>query len=312
MSFNKSDSHLKPAVSNKRFMSLDKKKAILSRGPKPLMSRRQALGRGLDNLFPPSQIQHKNMLGIEKLKPNPRQPRQVFDKNLLKDLAYSIKKNGLIQPVVVKKKGQMYEIVAGERRWRAAGLAGLHKIPVWILDQDKVNPFLSLVENLQRENLNPIELAEAYQALLKNQNISQEKLADYLNLPRPTLTNSLRLLKLSPIAKGLVLKGHLSMAVAKVLLKEKNLDKQTKWAKYFAKHQTDVRKAEAFLSAGAKKKRSLALTKKLKKEQTRALNMLRDRHGVSGQVHFRKKGGELRLRFFSDKELNFLMSLLLK
>ena len=272
-------------------------------------SHRQALGRGLENLFPPSEIKQKSLLGIEKIKPNSRQPRQVFDKDLLKELADSIKKNGLLQPVVVKKAKENYEIIAGERRWRAAGLAGLHKIPVWILETDKVNPFLSLVENLQRKDLNPIELATAYQALMKEQNISQEKLADHLNIPRPTLANNLRLLKLCPTGKNLVLKGQLSLAVAKVLLKEKNPTKQSQWAKYFAKHKTDVRKATRLLAS--KNTDSSSTTKKLKGGQKKALGLLRDRHGVSGKVHFRKKGGELRLRFFSDEELDFLISLLL-
>ena len=113
----------------KNALSSQKSIALLNQRQKGFASRRQALGRGLENLFPPSEIQHKSLLDIEKIKPNPHQPRQVFDKNSLKDLSGSIKKNGLIQPVVVKKTSSHYEIVAGERRWRAAGLAGLHKIP---------------------------------------------------------------------------------------------------------------------------------------------------------------------------------------
>ena len=301
-SLNKGISNLSSGLSHKSLGHLS--------GPKHTYSRRQVLGRGLENLFPPSEVKHKNFLSIEKIKPNSHQPRRVFDKSLLKDLSDSIKQNGLIQPVVVKKAtGDNYEIVAGERRWRAAGLAGLQKIPVWILEPDKVNPFLSLVENLQRADLNPIELAEAYQALLKAQNISQEKLADYLNIPRPTLTNSLRLLKLGPTSRDLVLKGQLSMAVAKVLLKEKNLNKQNQWARYFAQHRTDVRKAESLLSS--KTKSSSVAPKKLNSKQKEALGLLENRHGVKGQVHFRKKGGELRLRFFSNKELDCLLSLLL-
>ena len=299
-------------MSSKIFGSTHKRIPTKKLGPdrnsrlKPAF-RRQALGRGLENLFPTSEIQHKTLLSIDKIHPNPRQPRRVFDKILLKELADSIRKNGLIQPVVVRKKSSKYEIVAGERRWRAAGLAGLHEIPVWILKQEQINPFLSLVENLQREDLNPIELATAYKTLLEEQKISQEKLAKHLSLPRTTLTNSLRLLKLGKTAQELVLKGQLSFAVAKVLLQEKDLDTQSKWAKYFAKHRTGVRKATALLSPKNKKKQA----KQLKKQHKTSLNLLKDRHGVKAQIHFRKKGGELRLRFFSDKELNMLMSLLL-
>ncbi len=298
-------------MSSKDLFSARKGLVIRERGqrgkaPNPAF-RRQALGRGLENLFPASEIKHKTLLGIEKIKPNPRQPRRVFDKALLRELANSIRKNGLIQPVVVRKKGSNHEIVAGERRWRAAGLAGLHEIPVWILKQEQINPFLSLVENLQREDLNPIELATAYKALLEEQNISQEKLAEHLSLPRTTLTNSLRLLKLSRTAQELVLKGQISFAVAKVLLQEKDPHTQSKWARHFAKHRTGVRKATALLSS--KKEKSPA--KQPKKQHKTALKLLKDRRGVKAQIHFRKKGGELRLRFFSDRELNMLMSLLL-
>ena len=285
---------------------LTKRRGQKATPPNPAF-RRQALGRGLENLFPASEIKHKTLLGIEKIKPNPRQPRRVFDKALLRELANSIRKNGLIQPVVVRQKGSNYEIVAGERRWRAAGLAGLYEIPVWILKQEQLNPFLSLVENLQREDLNPIELALAYKTLLEEKNINQDKLAEHLSLPRTTLTNSLRLLKLSKTAQELVLRGQISFAVAKVLLQEKNLSTQSKWARYFAKHRTGVRKATALLSPKKKKARA----KQPKKQHKTALKLLKDRHGVKAQIHFRKKGGELKLRFFSDKELNMLMSLLL-
>ena len=278
-------------------------------------SRRQVLGRGLDSLFSPASEQsqriQKNvlMLGIEKIQPSPHQPRRVFDKEFLKELAHSIKKNGLIQPVIVRKAGLKYEIVAGERRWRAAAQAGLHEIPVRVLEFEKDNPFLSLVENLQRQDLNPIELAQAYKKLMQNNQFTQEKLADQLGIPRATLANQLRILKLSPEVQKLVLEGKLSFALAKVLLQEKDFSVQLKWAKSFVKNRTGVRKAQKLLSSVQSSSKA---PQQAKSWQSQAMNKIQDIHGVKSSLRFKKKGGELCLRFFSDEQLHYLMDVLVR
>lgn len=278
-------------------------------------SRRRVLGRGLDSLFSPASKQNQGsqksalMLGIEQIQPNPHQPRRIFDKEFLRDLANSIKKNGLIQPIIVRKAGLKYEIVAGERRWRAAGQAGLHEIPVRVLEFEKDNPFLSLVENLQRQDLNPIELAQAYKKLMQKDKFTQEKLADQLGIPRATLANQLRILKLSPEVQKLVLEGKLSFALAKILLQEKDVSVQLKWAKSFIKNKTGVRKAQKLLSQVQASSKAL---QHIKSWQSQAINKIQDIHGVKSSLRFKKKGGELCLRFFSDEQLQYLMDVLIR
>lgn len=279
--------------------------------------RRPVLGRGLDSLFSsPSVLSSTGgnskregfYLGIEKIQANPNQPRQIFDKEFLKELADSIKKNGLIQPVIVKKTGSKHQIVAGERRWRAAMQAGLKEIPVRILNSDNV--FLPLVENLQREDLNPLELAVACKKLLQEQKLTQKQLADQLGIARPTLANYLRILSLPEEVQDLILKGKLSLALAKILLQEKDHLKQIKWASYFAKNKIGVREAQSLLSQEKKKPRKG--TKKQILWQTQAMNQIQNVHGIKSRLSFRKKGGEFCLRYFSEPELKRIMDLLLK
>ena len=283
---------------------------------KNISSRKQVLGRGLESLFSsPNEQKFKkssfvSTLGIEQICPSPHQPRQVFDKEFLKSLAASIKKNGLIQPIIVKKKDSTkYEIIAGERRWRAAGQAGLHEVPVYILEKD--NPFLSLIENLQREDLNPIELAEAYQKLMESQKLTQEQLAEKLEIPRATLANQLRILKLATEVKQLVLKGKLSFTLAKILLQEKNPSHQIKWAQFFVQNNTGARKAQKLLSQKVLKKNSLT-KQEIKSWQKQAISNIQELHGIKSLIRFKKKGGELCLRFFSEKELHYLIDILLR
>lgn len=285
------------------------------KNPSISASRRQVLGRGLDSLFSSSHSQKDQKkspvltLGIEQVHPNPLQPRKVFDKDFLEELAESIKKNGLIQPVVVRKSGLKYEIVAGERRWRAAAQAGLHEIPVRILDQKKNDSnILALVENLQRQDLTPVELARAYKQLMEKEKFTQEKLADQLGIPRTTLANQLRVLNLSPEVQELILGGKISFALAKILLQEKDFSVQLKWAQYFIKNRTGVRKAQQLLS----KVKSSPKKQCSKAWQQQALNKIRDIHGVKSSLRFKKKGGELCLRFFSDEQLRYLMDILIR
>lgn len=282
-------------------------------------SRRKVLGRGLDSLFSPVSEQGNQkdqkkppvlILGIEQIHPNPHQPRRVFDKEFLKDLANSIRKNGLIQPVVVKKSGLKYEIVAGERRWRAAAQAGLHEIPVRVLDQQVVDSdILALVENLQRQDLTSVELAQAYKKLMESKSFTQENLADQLGIPRATLANQLRVLNLSPEVQKLILDGRISFALAKILLQEKEFSSQLKWARYFIKHKTGVRKAQQLLS---KEKPPSPPPSPTKTWQHQALDRIRDVHGVKSSLRFKEKGGELCLRFFSDEQLRYLMDILIR
>ena len=280
-------------------------------------SSRQALGRGLDSLFSSTPTSKRSVvlsLSIERIIPNPRQPRRIFDKDFLKELADSIKKNGLIQPIIVKKRGEKYEIVAGERRWRAAAQAGLHEVPVRVLEPEKDNPFLSLVENLQRQDLNPLELARAYKILLQTYKLTQEKLADQLGVPRASLANQLRILNLSEEVQELIMTGQLSFALAKILLQVQDPISQIKWARFFVKNKVGVREAQNLLSKAAQVNNKKRVSKPVGKEswQGQAMNKIQDIYGVKSSLRWKKKGGELCLRFFSDEQLRHLMDILVR
>ncbi len=280
-------------------------------------SRRSVLGRGLENLFPASPLQELDhlLVEIEKLTPNPHQPRKVFNKEALKDLSESIKRNGLIQPIVARRVGTKLEIIAGERRWKAAALAGLSEVPVRVWNKnEKQSAVLALIENLQRQNLNPIDLAEGYKKIIKDQNLTQEQLADKLAIPRASLANQLRLLNLTPSVKQWVREEKLSTAHAKLLLKEKDPIQQSSMAEYFISHSTGVREAEKILQKTKLKKvksSSLALSN-TPPWCKQALKKIQEKHGIKTKLCFQKKGGVLLLRFYSEKELKFLLNFFLK
>lgn len=287
--------------------------------------RRKSLGRGLESLFSPlsgSSLSGENikktsentkvlLLGIEQIQTDPNQPRRVFNKESLAELAQSIKQNGLIQAVIVRQVGAKYEIVAGERRWRAAAMAGVYEIPVRVIEPKQDNPFLSLVENLQRQDLNPIELAQAYQKLMKKLDFTQEKLAYQLGIPRATLANQIRILNLPESVQQLILQGKISLALAKLLLKHSDVSFQIKWAQYFANNKIGVRTAQKLLSQNSLT-RIKSNEQPLKSWQNQAINKIQEIHGVKTSIQLKKKGGKLILRFFSDKELHYLMDILVR
>ncbi len=292
--------------------------------------RRVVLGRGLDSLFretlplSPQPLKKTEsitpplFLPIEQLESGSHQPRSVFDREALKELAQSIKENGLIQPIVVRKKSfEKYEIIAGERRWRAAGMAGLHKVPVWFADDKqktkKNRAVLALVENIQRQNLSCIEVARAYKNIIQQHNLTQEQLAQQLGVARTSVTNHLRLFDLDPKAQELLVNKKLSFGLAKILLQEKNYKQQLKLAMYFVSNNLGVREAEKFLQSQIKykNKKSIHTSDKSPTWQKQTLKKIQDKHGVKTSLRFKKKGGELCLRFYSNEELHYLMDLLL-
>lgn len=275
---------------------------------------RKVLGRGLANLFPPLAIKENEFLsiGIEKIKPNSEQPRKHFDPETLKTLADSIRLNGLIQPIVVRAipNGE-YEIIAGERRWRAAGMAGLHKIParVWSETKETVS-ILALVENMQRQNLNLIEQAKAYKNIMQQKSWTQDYLAHKLSIPRASLANQLRLLHLTEEVQALIKKGLLSFAHAKLLLKEKQASKQYELANLFVSKNFSIREAEKYLS-----KKQLIVAKTPNSEisnwQKQTLKKLQETKGIKATLNLKKQGGVLNIRFFSEEDLKSILDCLL-
>ena len=195
-----------------------------------MAGKKPALGRGLDAILIDNEEQKEEngvrMIRLSEVEPNPDQPRKIFDTEPLEALAESISQHGVIQPVVVRPKDGMYMIVTGERRWRAARMAGLSEIPVIIIEaDDKKAAELALVENIQRKDLNPVEEARGYAALIDEFSYTQEEIAKKIGRSRSAVTNSLRLLDLPPKALDYLASGELSEGHAKVLLSLKDSEK---------------------------------------------------------------------------------------
>ncbi|HEY8389640.1 MAG TPA: ParB/RepB/Spo0J family partition protein [Clostridia bacterium] len=220
------------------------------------MAIKRGLGRGLDSLFGDNDyankmqtvevIEQESEVEIDKIFPNPNQPRKTFDEQALNELADSIKIHGVIQPLIVTKRDDRYMIIAGERRWRASKIAGLLKVPAIIKDySDQKVSEISLIENLQREDLNPIEAAKAIKQLMNEYNYTQEKVAERLGKSRPAITNTLRLLTLNKEIIDMILKGSLSAGHARALLAIEDQEGQLKLAKIAVEKQMSVRDLES-------------------------------------------------------------------
>jgi ParB family chromosome partitioning protein len=228
---------------------------------KPLDNRR-ALGRGLSSLLPtrstgtgPTNYEPSStasaenngllLLPIERIDPNPTQPRQHFENTALNELAASIAANGIIQPLVVRRKGEGFELVAGERRWRAAKMAGLEEVPVVVQEiADEKVLEIALIENIQRADLNPIETAQAFSRLVRELNLSHEEVGHRTGKERATITNFLRLLKLPEDLQRLVAEGRLTMGQAKALLGLESEDQQRQLAQKAMQLGLSVRAVE--------------------------------------------------------------------
>ena len=181
----------------------------------------KGLGKGLSALFgePPADAQPVTGLKIRDIEPNPDQPRRTFDEGALAELADSIRENGVITPITVRRRGEGYVIIAGERRWRAARMAGLSEIPAHVLDVDEPTAYaLALIENQQREDLDPIEEAEGYRTLMDRFSMTQEQAAERVGRSRPAVANSLRLLNLPEALRSMVSNGQLSAGHGRALL----------------------------------------------------------------------------------------------
>ena len=214
---------------------------------------KHGLGRGVDSLFAsnPNKIEKKEageeakLLKISLIQANPSQPRKRFSDEELKELSESIKQFGVIQPLLVKKQGPLYEIIAGERRFRAAKLAGLTEVPVLIRNYDeKLSKEVAIIENIQREDLNAVEEALAYQSLISEYDLSQEELAERLSKKRTTITNSLRLLKLEEEILNYIREGKLKEGHGRALLAIPEGKKRLELAKECVEKNLSVREVE--------------------------------------------------------------------
>lgn len=246
-------------------------------------------------------------VSIEKLKPGAFQPRKQFDKEKLQELAQSIKANGILQPIVVRKINDHFEIVAGERRWRASQMAGLHEVPVIIKNfSDRETLELSIIENVQREDLNSIEEAEGYQRLQSEFTLSHQQIADKVGKDRATVTNSLRLLQLPLEIKEMLVKSDISTGHAKVLLGIDDFKKQLELAKMSRDQKISVRKLELLAkkkseSVDEKHGVDMNVTNRLMLGLSDELQKLL---GTKVNIDYNNSKGKISISFYSDEELS--------
>ena len=215
------------------------------------MAKGKGLGRGLEAIFAEEVPAAQNTpvgIRLSDIEPNPRQPRQDFDPVALEELAQSIRDNGVITPITLRKTGDTYQIIAGERRWRASRLAGLHEIPAIVLDVDEDAAYaLALIENLQREDLNPMEEAEGYRRLTQELGLTQEQAAQRVGRSRPAVANALRLLSLPKSVETMLREKQLSAGHARALLPLEREEVMLKAAQTVLEQQLSVRQTETLV-----------------------------------------------------------------
>jgi ParB family transcriptional regulator, chromosome partitioning protein len=281
------------------------------------MIKKNSLGKGLGAMFPDllEKIGDKPILltcGIEELVPNRYQARKDFDPEEHKSLVISIRKSGIIQPIVARKFDGGYEIIAGERRWRAAQEAGLKNVPV--IDREAGNEdaaVFSLIENLLRANLNPLEEAEAFHRLINDFSLSHEAISTAVGKDRSTVTNALRLLKLPKEIREALAKKSLSAGHARAILALESIEEQTRLFKAILSKGLNVREAEAF--SRGKKKAKAAPKKHVGDEHTAELEKRLSRRLMARvNIQSRKRGGSIEIRFSSPEELDRLLEVLLR
>lgn len=247
------------------------------------------------------------MVGVEKVRPNSVQPRKEFDQQKLKELADSIKEKGILQPIVVRKMTHGFEIIAGERRWRAAQLAGMHEVPIIIRkssDQDSLE--LALIENIQRHDLNPIDEAEAYELLVKRFGLTQEQISQKVGKDRATIANSLRLLFLTEDVKKMVRDGALSTGHAKVILASSDPARQLELAKKCVNLRLSVRALESLVKSEQAQKGRKAVAINVDVAGRLISNLseeLQKSLGTKVQIEYSEGKGKVSVHFYSDDEL---------
>lgn len=281
---------------------------------------RKALGKGLSALLPeppapappaPSPAAVSDV-AVSELEPNPAQPRHHFDPAQLQELAASIRESGIVQPILVRRRGSRYQIVAGERRWRAAQLAGIERVPITVREiPDERLLEVALIENIQREELTPIEEAQAYQRLLDSSGQTQELVAQRVGKDRSTVANALRLLRLPRDVQDLVEARQLDAGHARALLALETVEAQQELAREAARRGLSVREVEQRVAL-ARAPRSVPAAKRKDANTAAAEERLRAALGTRVEISRRGRGGVLQIRFGSEDELNRLYEVLLR
>ena len=290
--------------------------------------KKTGLGRGLNTLIPSApvkdtesekilkkeeQIKSEIMVPILKVEPNPNQPRRQFDDDSLQELADSVKQYGILQPLIVKKHDKFYEIIAGERRWRAAKLAGLKEVPVLIRDYAENEIVeIALIENIQREDLNPIEEALAYKRLMEEFSLKQDQVAAKVSKSRAAITNSLRLLKLDQRVQNLLSEEMITTGHARALLAIEDPDQQYETAMKVFDEKLSIREIEKLVKQMSKKK------KETPKEENKVQEFLfanieeslKQALGSKVNIKNRNNKGKIEIEYYSKEELDRLVDML--
>lgn len=305
---------------------------------------KRGLGRGLDSLIPTGELvkeekdiktevratirsldkedstdeNTKRMVKITKVEPNREQPRKHFDEDALEELSESIKQVGILEPLLVKEQKEYFEIIAGERRWRAAKLAGLKEVPVVIrndlTDQQIVE--IQLIENIQRENLNPIEEAQAFQRLINEFNLKQDEVAERVSKSRVAIANSMRLLKLTDEVQQMVIEGKLSSGHARALISVEDSSLQLELAERIFDEKLSVRQAEKLVKDLGKEKpvpKPAVLDPNLETIYRNLENRCKERTGTKVAIVSKgdKGGGKIEIEFYNNDDLEKITRMLL-
>lgn len=250
-------------------------------------------------------------IDINDIKPNVNQPRKVFDEEKLEELAASIAQHGLIQPVVLRKSGRGYEIVAGERRWRAARKAGIKELPCIVRKlTDEENMLLAIIENMQREDLNPIEEAEGLKQMIETYGLTQEQVSKSVGKSRPYIANCLRLLKLPGAVIEYVSAGQLSSGHAKVIAGIEDKSRQTELAEDAVKHGWSVRHLEKMIREEKPKTKGARRTKAKNANVKRVEEDLKEALGTRVTLNQKGSRGRIEIEFYSREELERLIEML--
>ncbi|MCM3712314.1 ParB/RepB/Spo0J family partition protein [Sporosarcina luteola] len=274
----------------------------------------KGLGKGLNALFPGESLTKAESIENIRLKSitvNPYQPRKIFDENAIHELSESIKEHGILQPIIVRKVGTMYEIVVGERRFRAAKIAGLAEIPAVVRQlTDEESMELAILENLQREDLTPIEEAEAYQKLMDNLSLTQEQLAFRLGKSRPHIANHIRLLSLPEKVRNLITEGKLSMGHGRTLLGLRKKEQIMLIAEKTINEGLNVRQLEKLVH-----KLNENVPRETKPEKKNIFleeqeSHLREYFGTNVTIKKSKNKGKIEIEFFTEEDLERILELL--
>ena len=281
------------------------------------MTKKTGLGKGLDalitNSIPEEEVVRDGEI-VEKLKiievePNREQPRRNFDEETLEELSNSIKEYGVIQPIIVTRKENYYQIVAGERRWRASKKAGLSEIPAIIRNYDKQkNSEIALIENIQREDLNPIEKATAIRELLDTYNLTQQQLADKLGISRSGLANTVRILNLDKRVIELVKEGNITEGHCKALLAIDDFDKQYEAAKYIIESGDSVREVEKQMRI--KKKSKPTVKNRYQPIYQEIEDSFRNFFGTKVKLEPKERSGKIIIQYSSNEDLDRILNII--